>query len=111
MIVSYTFYMLYTCRCRRLCRPGTLDPSKVKGKIVECYREGNIKSVAEGQEALSAGAKGMLLTNQPKQGKTTLAEPQTLSCVSQPQTNNKKHPHAEPEHAGSHAPAFDITSM
>jgi len=110
MIVSNTFYMLYICHCRRLCRPGTLDPSKVKGKIVECIREGNIKSVAEGQEALSAGAKGMLLNNQPKQGKTTLAEPHRLSCVATPDKFVPIHL-AEPERADSHAPAFDITSM
>ncbi|AES80542.1 putative tripeptidyl-peptidase II [Medicago truncatula] len=98
----------------QFCKPGTLDPSKVKGKIVECIREGNIKSVAEGQEALSAGAKGMLLSNQPKQGKTTLAEPHTLSCVEVPHhapKPPKPKKSAEQERAGSHAPAFDITSM
>lgn len=97
--------------CRRLCRPGTLDPSKVKGKIVACNREGSIKSVAEGQEASSAGAKGMLLSNRPQQGKTTLAEPHVLSCVSQPHKENDYHPPALPDRGGSHAPAFDTTSM
>ncbi|MCH87692.1 subtilisin-like protease-like, partial [Trifolium medium] len=63
----------------RLCKPGTLDPSKVKGKIVGCYREGNIRSVTEGLEASTAGAKGMLLRNRPKQGKTILAEPHVFS--------------------------------
>ncbi|GAU44635.1 hypothetical protein TSUD_180620 [Trifolium subterraneum] len=95
----------------RLCRPGTLDPSKVKGKIVACDREGNIKSVAESQEASSAGAKGMLLSNRPQQGKTSLAEPHVLSCVTRPQNESKYHPPAAPERAGSHAPAYDITSM
>ncbi|CAJ2651566.1 unnamed protein product [Trifolium pratense] len=100
-----------TNRDARLCRPGTLDPSKVKGKIVACDREGNIKSVAEGQEASSAGAKGMLLNNRPQQGKTSLAEPHVLSCVTRPQNESKYHPPAAPERAGSHAPAYDITSM
>ncbi|AES80518.1 putative tripeptidyl-peptidase II [Medicago truncatula] len=71
-----------TTRDARFCRPRTLDPSKVKGKIVACAREGKIKSVAEGQEALSAGAKGMFLENQPKvSGNTLLSEPHVLSTV------------------------------
>jgi hypothetical protein len=54
----------------------------VNGKIVSCVREGKIKSVAEGQEALSAGAKGVILENQPKiSGRTLLSEPHVLSTV------------------------------
>ncbi|PNX60293.1 subtilisin-like protease-like protein, partial [Trifolium pratense] len=81
-----------------------------KGKIVGCDREGNIKSVAEGQEALSAGAKGMLLSNRPQQGKTTLAEPHVLSCVGNGQDENTPVIINTTEPAGSHA-AYDITSM
>ncbi|XP_004492919.1 subtilisin-like protease Glyma18g48580 [Cicer arietinum] len=94
-----------------LCRPGTLDPSKVKGKIVSCLREGNIKSVAEGQEASSAGAKGLLLGNRRPQGRTTLSEPHVLSCVSKPWKEPNKTTPAAPERSGSHAPISDITSM
>ena len=48
-----------------------------------CVREGKIKSVAEGQEALSAGAKGVILRNQPEiNGKTLLSEPHVLSTIS-----------------------------
>ncbi|WVZ06704.1 hypothetical protein V8G54_020050 [Vigna mungo] len=68
----------------QLCRAGTLDPRKVNGKIVSCTRE-KIKSVAEGQEALSAGAKGMLVRNQPKQGTTLEAEPHVFSAVTHSQ--------------------------
>lgn len=50
----------------QFCRAETIDPLKVKGKIVACVREGKIKSVVEGQEALSAGAKGVILINQPQ---------------------------------------------
>jgi len=54
----------------------------VNGKIVTCVREGKIKSVAEGQEALSAGAKGVIMENQPKNnGRTLLSEPHVLSAV------------------------------
>ncbi|CAI8613359.1 unnamed protein product [Vicia faba] len=48
-----------------------------------CVREGKINSVAEGQEALSAGAKGVILRNQPLvNGRTLLSEPHILSTVS-----------------------------
>jgi hypothetical protein len=83
----------------------------VKGKIVGCDRELNIKSVAEGQEASIAGAKGMLLSNRPQQGKTSLAEPHVLSTVTQHQPADPFNPPAAAERVGAHAPAFDITSM
>ncbi|QCE12506.1 Peptidase S8 [Vigna unguiculata] len=72
-----------TFRDAQLCRAGTLDPRQVNGKIVSCSRE-NIKSVAEGQEALSAGAKGMIVSNQPQQGTTNEAEPHVFSAVGRP---------------------------
>ncbi|KAK7394582.1 hypothetical protein VNO78_15114 [Psophocarpus tetragonolobus] len=77
-----------TFRDAQVCRRGTLDPRKVNGKIVRCIREGKIKSVGEGQEALSAGAKGMLLGNQKRNGNTLLAEPHVLSTVD----DNAVHP-------------------
>ncbi|XP_047175140.1 subtilisin-like protease Glyma18g48580 [Vigna umbellata] len=70
-----------TFRDAQLCRRGTLDPAKVKGKIVRCIRDGKIKSVAEGNEALSSGAQGMILGNQKQNGKTTFGEPHVLSTV------------------------------
>ncbi|XP_061362659.1 subtilisin-like protease Glyma18g48580 [Gastrolobium bilobum] len=68
-------------RDAQLCRAGTLDRTKVSGKIVACLREGKIKSVSEGQEAFSAGAQGMILGNQKQNGNTKLAEPHVLSTV------------------------------
>jgi len=70
--------------CSQLCKAGTLDPRKVNGKIVSCIRDGKIKSVAEGSEALSAGAKGMILGNQEQNGNTLLGEPHVLSTVNYP---------------------------
>ncbi|KAH1156073.1 hypothetical protein AAZX31_18G230200 [Glycine max] len=70
-----------TCGDAAFCKPGTLDPEKVKGKIVRCSRDGKITSVAEGQEALSNGAVAMLLGNQNQNGRTLLAEPHVLSTV------------------------------
>ncbi|TKY65261.1 serine-type endopeptidase [Spatholobus suberectus] len=90
-----------TFRDAQLCRPGTLDPTKVNGKIVSCIREGKIKSVAEGQEALSAGAQAMLLGNQKKNGKTTLAEPHVLSTVNNPSEHGRTKP------SGFHITAMD----
>jgi len=48
---------------------------------VRCVRGGKIKSVAEGNEALSSGAQGMILRNQKRNGKTTFGEPHVLSTV------------------------------
>ncbi|XP_057420943.1 subtilisin-like protease Glyma18g48580 [Lotus japonicus] len=76
-----------TNRDAQLCRPGTLDPAKVNGKIVVCVREGKIKSVAEGQEALSSGAQGMVLSNQQQNGNTLLSEPHVLSTVGGPKNH------------------------
>ena len=85
--------------CSRLCRKGTLDPAKVRGKIVVCLREGKIKSVSEGQEARSAGASGMILNNQPHNGRTTLGEPHVLSTVSNPNGHKPSTPAAAgPQH-------------
>ncbi|XP_015962079.1 subtilisin-like protease Glyma18g48580 [Arachis duranensis] len=70
-----------TIRDAQLCKAGTLDPAKVKGKVVNCLRGGNIKSVGEGFEAYSAGAMGMLLQNQKKQGKTLTNEAHMLTTV------------------------------
>ncbi|XP_027926878.1 subtilisin-like protease Glyma18g48580 [Vigna unguiculata] len=81
-----------TNRDARLCKAGTLDPRKVKGKIVSCIREGKIKSVAEGNEALSAGAMGMILGNQKQNGNTLLAEPHVLSTVNYPPGHKKTTP-------------------
>ncbi|KAJ1443652.1 Peptidase S8/S53 domain [Sesbania bispinosa] len=89
-----------TRRDAQLCKPGTLDPTKVNGKIVACDREGKIKSVAEGQEALSAGAQGMILGNQKQNGNTLLSEPHVLSTVNYV----KKHIKTRPAR-------FDITAI
>ncbi|GAU44644.1 hypothetical protein TSUD_180710 [Trifolium subterraneum] len=84
-----------TNRDARFCRPRTLDPAKVKGKIVACIREGKIKSVSEGQEALSAGAKGMILENQAKiSGRTLLSEPHVLSTVARIEQKRETTKHA-----------------
>ncbi|MED6133363.1 hypothetical protein PIB30_027660 [Stylosanthes scabra] len=74
-----------TMKDAQLCRPGTLDPEKVKGKVVHCVRGGDLKSVAESLEVKSAGALGMALENQKKQGKTINDEAHMVSTVGHPQ--------------------------
>ncbi|PON47242.1 Subtilase [Parasponia andersonii] len=45
-----------------LCKPGSLDPKTVKGKILVCLR-GEIARAEKGLEAALAGAVGMILAN------------------------------------------------
>lgn len=56
---------------------GTLDPKKVKGKIVVCLR-GQTGRVAKGEEALNAGAVGMILCNDAASGNDIIADPHVL---------------------------------
>ncbi len=46
----------------RLCAPGSLDPAKVAGKVVQCDR-GVIARIDKGFEVSRAGGVGMVLTN------------------------------------------------
>ncbi|KDP29034.1 hypothetical protein JCGZ_16423 [Jatropha curcas] len=50
-----------------LCLPGTLDPAKVKGKILACLR-GETARVDKGAQAALAGAVGMILCNDESDG-------------------------------------------
>lgn len=59
---------------------------------MSCQREGKIKSVAEGQEATSAGARGMILENQQQNGNTLLSEPHVLSTVNYVNQKSKTRP-------------------
>ncbi|TKY65262.1 serine-type endopeptidase [Spatholobus suberectus] len=100
-----------TIRDAQLCRPGTPGPTKVNGKIVACTREGKIKSVAEGQEALSAGARGMILDNQKQNGNTLEAEPHVFSTANCYKSHRKNVPPATRDNAISSPPGrFDITT-
>ncbi|XP_054799845.1 subtilisin-like protease SBT5.3 [Prosopis cineraria] len=61
----------------RLCQNGTLDPTKVKGKIVVCLRGENAR-VDKGEQALLAGAVGMVLANDKINGNEIIADPHVL---------------------------------
>ncbi|TKY59961.1 Subtilisin protease SBT5.3 [Spatholobus suberectus] len=60
-----------------LCQNGTLDPNKVKGKIVVCLRGINAR-VDKGEQAFLAGAVGMVLANDKTSGNEILADPHVL---------------------------------
>ncbi|KAA8526651.1 hypothetical protein F0562_008145 [Nyssa sinensis] len=60
-----------------LCKAGTLDPRKVKGKILVCLR-GITARVDKGQQAALAGAVGMVLANNDLSGNEIIADPHVL---------------------------------
>ncbi|KAF3445816.1 hypothetical protein FNV43_RR10993 [Rhamnella rubrinervis] len=60
-----------------LCKVGTLDPKKVKGKILVCLRGDNAR-VDKGEQALLAGAVGMVLANNDLSGNEIIADPHVL---------------------------------
>ncbi|KAA8537257.1 hypothetical protein F0562_027056 [Nyssa sinensis] len=60
-----------------LCKGGTLDPEKVKGKILACLRGENAR-VDKGQQAALAGAVGMILCNDESSGNEIIADPHVL---------------------------------
>ncbi|PON88007.1 Subtilase [Trema orientale] len=60
-----------------LCKPETLDPRKVKGKIVVCLRGENAR-VDKGQQVLQAGGVGMILANNELTGNEIIADPHVL---------------------------------
>ena len=61
-----------------LCKNGTLDPKKVKGKIVVC-QNGQYSGSNEEERALKAdGAVGMVLANDIITGNEIIADPHVL---------------------------------
>ncbi|GMY36573.1 subtilisin-like protease SBT5.4 [Fagus crenata] len=60
-----------------LCMEGTLDPEKVKGKILACLR-GKTARMDKGQQAALAGAAGMILCNDKSSGNELIADPHVL---------------------------------
>ncbi|KAG5232117.1 subtilisin protease family protein [Salix suchowensis] len=60
-----------------LCKAGSLDPEKVKGKILVCLRGINAR-VDKGQQAALAGAVGMVLANNKDSGNEIIADPHVL---------------------------------
>ncbi|PQQ01477.1 subtilisin-like protease SBT5.4 [Prunus yedoensis var. nudiflora] len=62
-----------------ICQGGTLDPRKVKGKILVCLREYNDNARTEKSwQADMAGAVGMILVNDEQSGNDVVADPHVL---------------------------------
>lgn len=60
-----------------LCKKDSLDPEKVKGKIVVCLRGDNAR-VDKGQQAAAAGAVGMILCNDKASGNEIISDAHVL---------------------------------
>ncbi|KAL6640074.1 hypothetical protein ACP70R_022384 [Stipagrostis hirtigluma subsp. patula] len=63
------------------CAPGTLDPAKVKGKIVVCVRGGDVHRVTKGATVLGAGGTAMILANDKLDGDDIIADPHVLPAT------------------------------
>ncbi|CAI9260395.1 unnamed protein product [Lactuca saligna] len=64
----------------QLCKAGSLDPKKAKGKILVCLRGDNAR-VDKGQEAALAGAVGMVLANNLLSGNEIIADPHVFPAT------------------------------
>lgn len=64
-------------KCSILCKAGTLNPKKVKGKILVCLRGENPR-VDKGEQAALAGAVGFILANDMQSGNELIADPHVL---------------------------------
>ncbi|XP_028804011.1 subtilisin-like protease Glyma18g48580 [Neltuma alba] len=67
----------------QLCRPGTLDPRKARGRILLCQRGRSLRPVDKGAEAKRVGALKMILQND-KQLNTRTADAQVLDSSNIP---------------------------
>ncbi|KAJ1294443.1 hypothetical protein BS78_01G147000 [Paspalum vaginatum] len=63
------------------CGMGTLDPAKVRGKIVVCVRGGDVPRVTKGMAVLGAGGVGMILANDRMDGEDIVADPHVLPAT------------------------------
>lgn len=59
--------------CSQLCNTGSLDPKKAKGKILICLVSDPTGIYIAEQEALLAGAVGLVLANNEKRGNDIMA--------------------------------------
>ncbi|KAI6690755.1 hypothetical protein NL676_027583 [Syzygium grande] len=72
---------VYWLNCGNLlCKAGTLDPKKVKGKILACLRGDNAR-IDKGHQAALAGAVGMVLANDEVNGNEIVADAHVLPAA------------------------------
>lgn len=77
----FKFTITISCSkiCSILCKPKTLNPKKVKGKILVCLR-GQTARVEKGQEAALAGAVGFILANDKQSGNELIADAHVIAA-------------------------------
>ncbi|KAK4275654.1 hypothetical protein QN277_018695 [Acacia crassicarpa] len=68
----------------QLCNTGTLDPTKVRGRILICQRGRTLRPVGKGAEAKRVGALQMILQSD-KELNTRTADPQPVDSSNVPQ--------------------------
>ena len=78
----HTRFLTRVCWCRRVCKPGTLDPAKVRGRILVCLRSDKLESVREVEQGKLAGAVIVFVQNDEQSGNLLLAENQVLPAAS-----------------------------
>ncbi|KAL2317012.1 hypothetical protein Fmac_030888 [Flemingia macrophylla] len=66
----------------RLCKPGTIDPKKVKGKILVCLRGDKLTAAKEVAEGKHAGAVAVLVENDQDSGNLILPEDDIIPSAS-----------------------------
>lgn len=69
-----------SCVCSQECLLGSLDPEKVRGKIVVCVR-GTITRVEKGEAVRRAGGAAMIIFNDEVSGNDLHADPHVLPAV------------------------------
>lgn len=73
-------FELSSMKCRQLCYLNSLDPEKVKGKIVVCLRGINPR-VEKGEAVHLAGGAGMVLANDKSAGDEIIADAHVLPAT------------------------------
>jgi PA domain len=63
---------------RKICDTNSLDPKKVKGKIVVCMRDTEVPRILKGMNVKKAGGAGMILCNNEIWGDILFADPHVL---------------------------------
>ncbi|KAL2317005.1 hypothetical protein Fmac_030881 [Flemingia macrophylla] len=71
----------------RLCKPGTIDPKKVRGKVLVCLRGDTLTSAKETEVGKRAGAVAVLVENDKDSGRLLLPEDSIIHSASVRETN------------------------
>ena len=81
-------YFLHFFLCSLLCKPRSLHLKSAKGKILVCLRGDNGRT-DKGQQAVLAGAAGMILVNDKDSGNEIIADAHLLPASHLTYTDGK----------------------